>query len=258
MESVLERPETTAGVVSSVAKAARLLRALSRSNGEAGVTELALAAGLPKSTAHRVLAELIQEEMVAHSGSRYALGAGWYALQMSRSTSMWGDLLDIARRPLENVFEATGANVHLAVLEGGQVLYLEKLTARGGTRIPTRVGARMPATCTAIGKALLAFSDVSMIRSVLSHNLPRPSARSIVAPRLLLDQLAEVRRVGYSQDLEESQLGLFCVAAPVVTEGRSVAAVSLARLGSSGHMVSDRNHVRRTALQIAQALSTPY
>jgi DNA-binding IclR family transcriptional regulator len=245
-------------VVSSVAKAARLLRALARSSGEAGVTELAVAAGLPKSTAHRVLAELIQEEMVAHNGSRYRLGAGWYALQMSRSTSMWGDLLDIARRPLEDVFEATGANVHLAVLEAGQVLYLEKLTARGGTRIPTRVGARMPATCTAIGKALLAFSDVSVVRSVLSHDLPRPSSRSIVAPRLLLDQLAEVRRAGYSQDLEEAQPGLFCVAAPVVMEGRSVAAVSLARIGSSAHLISDRNHVRRTAVQIANALSAPY
>jgi DNA-binding IclR family transcriptional regulator len=258
VETLVEKTDLAEGVVSSVAKAARLMRALARSNGEAGVTELALAAGLPKSTAHRVLAELIQEEMVAHSGSRYRLGPGWYALQMSRSSAMWGDLLEIARRPLEDAFEATGANVHLAVLEAGQVLYLEKLTAAGGTRVPTRVGARMPATCTAIGKAMLAFSDVALVRSVLSHNLPRPSPRSIVVPRLLLDQLSEIRRNGYSLDLEEAQPGLFCVAAPVVTNGRSVAAVSLARIGSSAHLASDKVHVRRAAARIAQALSSPY
>ena len=244
---------------SSIAKAARILRALARAlHGEAGVTELAVASGLPKSTVHRVLAELIQEDMVAHAGSRYRLGPGWYALQLTRNTSDWGDLIEMARAPMEEAFESSGASVHLAVLESGEVLYLEKLTARGGTRVPTRVGGRMPATCTALGKALLAYSDTSVVRSVLSKHLPRASARSIVVPRLLLDQLAEIRAQGYSYDFEESQAGLFCVAAPVIRDGRSVAAISLARIGSSAHMASDRNHACRAARRIADALIAPY
>jgi DNA-binding IclR family transcriptional regulator len=260
MEAALEQiiPKDSE-VVSSIAKAARLLRALARCpNGEARVTELAMAAALPKSTVHRVLAELIQEELVVHRGSRYQLGAGWYALHLSCSSSEWGGLLESARRPLEEAFEASGASVHLAVLEGNQVLYLEKLTARGGTRVPTRVGSRMPATCTALGKVLLAFSDTSVIRAVLSHNLPRPSPRSIVLPRLLLDQLAQIRQNGYSYDFEETRQGLFCVAAPVLCDGQAVAAVSLARIGSNAHMAPDRKHACRAAHQITQALAAPY
>ena len=258
-ETLLESDFPDASSVSAVAKAARLLRALARvSGGEAGVTELALSAGLPKSTAHRVLAELIQEDFVARTGSRYRLGVGWYAGQMAHNSSAWRRLADAARKPLAEAFETTGASVHLAVLDAGQVLYLEKLTARGGTRIPTRVGGRMPSTCTALGKALLAYSDVSVIRSVLSKSLPRHSARSIVVPRLLLDQIAEIRKHGLAYDLEESQPGLFCVAAPVVCNNQSVAAISLARVGSDTSLDSDGSHARRAARQIAEALSAPY
>ena len=264
------RPFNDVGVPSSgpssIAKAARLLRALARAEGgEAGVTELALASGLPKSTVHRVLFELIQEDMVARFGSRsrYRLGAGWHALQVTRHASDWGGLLDAARGPLEQAFEASGASVHLAVLESSEVLCLEKLTGRGGTRVPTRVGSRMPATCTALGKALLAHSEVPIVRSVLSKALPRCSARSIVVPRVLLNQLAEVRKHGVAYAFEELQPGLFCVAAPVIMEGRPVAAVSLTRVsltrvGLRSYMVSDREHAARAAHEIAFALSSPY
>jgi DNA-binding IclR family transcriptional regulator len=245
---------------SSIAKAARVLRALARAErGEAGVTELALASGLPKSTVHRVLFELIGEDMVARFGSRYGLGAGWHALQMTRHASDWGGLLDAARRPLEQAFEMSGASVHLAVLESSEVLCLEKLTGRGGTRVPTRVGSRLPATCTALGKALLAHSEVPIVRSVLSKALPRCSARSIVVPRVLLNQLAEVRKHGVAYASEELQPGLFCVAAPVIMGGRPVAAVSLTRVGSSrANVASDRGHAARAAHEIAFALSSPY
>jgi DNA-binding IclR family transcriptional regulator len=244
---------------SSIAKAARLLRALALAQGgEAGVTELALASGgMPKSTVHRVLAELSQEGMVAHCGSRYRLGTGWHALQLTNNASEWSDLLYAARYPLEEAFEATGASVHLAVLESSEVLYLEKLTGRGGTRVPTRVGARMPATCTALGKALLAHSDTAVIRSVLSQKLPRQSVRSIVLPRLLLDQLVEIRTQGVAYDYEEAQSGMFCVAAPVLRAGRSVAAVSLTRLGSA-QMATDRGYAMRAARRITEVLETPY
>jgi DNA-binding IclR family transcriptional regulator len=243
---------------SAIGKAARLLRALARAErGEAGVTELALASGLPKSTVHRVLSELILEDMVARMGSRYQLGASWHALQMTRHASDWGGLLDAARVPLAQAFEASGATVHLAVLESSEVLYLEKLTGRGGTGVPTRVGSRLPASCTALGKALLAHSEIPIVRSVLSKTLPRCSARSIVLPRVLLEQLAEVRKQGVAYDFEELQPGLFCVAVPVIQQGRPVAAVSLTRVGWRSSVASDREHAARAAREIAFALSSP-
>ncbi|HVX23144.1 MAG TPA: IclR family transcriptional regulator [Acidimicrobiales bacterium] len=246
--------ECDESVVSSIAKAIRLLRALvAAENGEAGVTHLALAAGLPKSTTHRLLSELIHEGLVARRGSRYCLGSGWYLLRSTPTASEWDQLANVARRPLDELFEATGATVHLGVLDEDEVLYLDKLTARGGTRVPSRVGNRMPSTCTALGKAMLAHGGRLLIRTVLSKDLPRLAPRSIAAPNLLLEQLAQVRTEGLAFDFEESQPGVSCVGAPIMYGGRAVGAVSLTRVGSDV-LNGDGIKVRRAASQIAASL----
>jgi DNA-binding IclR family transcriptional regulator len=242
------------GVVSSVAKAVRLLKALATFGEDAGISELALSTGLPKSTTHRVLAELIQEDLAARHGNRYRLGRGWFALQSALSSSEYGRLIDAAKRPMAELFEARRASVHLGVLDGNDVLYLEKLTAPGGTRVPTRVGGRMPATCTALGKALLAHSDVARVRSVLASGPAMRSARSIVVPRLLFDQFTEIRRCGLAYDLEESQAGVFCIAVPVLVSSEVVAAISLTRLDSEKSLSADVSYVRHAAQKIADSL----
>jgi DNA-binding IclR family transcriptional regulator len=241
--------------VSSVGKAVRLLRGLASADGDdAGISELAMNTGLPKSTTHRVLAELMQEELVARSGKRYRLGPGWFSLQSALSSSEYGHLTDAARRPLAELFESRRSCVHFGVLDGGDVLYLEKLTAQGGTRVATGVGGRRPATCTALGKAMLAHSaDAGIISSALA-NPTRQSARSITVPHLLLGQLGEIRRRGIALDLEECQPGVFCVAAPVMIGAKVVAAVSLTRLDSDDQLASDAPFVRRAAQQITDLL----
>ncbi|MGW1785656.1 IclR family transcriptional regulator [Streptomyces sp. NPDC002143] len=239
--------------VSSIAKAARVLRALATAGvGEAGVTRIALSAQLPKSTTHRVLAELIGEGLVAHSGSRYRLGPDWFALQEALSSSEWLQMVERARIPLAQLFERTMATVHLGVLDGDRVLYLEKLTASGGTAIPTRVGAHMPASCTAIGKALLAHASPNVVRTLVAKPLPVLARRSIATPRQLLSQLEEIRRSGVAWDVEESQAGVCCVAAPVFRGGRAVAAVSVARVSSRGVTASDTAEAQSAAKQVSR------
>ena len=237
--------------LSSIAKAARVLRALALAgDGDAGVTDLATFASLPKSTTHRVLAELMREDLVCRSDQRYRLGPGWFELQSALGSSEWHRLVDRAKNPLASLFERTGATVHFGVLDGERVLYLEKLTARGGTRVPTRVGSHMPATCTALGKVLLAHSSPDHIRSVLSGPLPVASRRSVALPNLLARQFVEIRRAGIAYDAEESQEGVFCVAAPVYANGRVVAAVSVTRIGANVTSRDDVLSVRRAASQI--------
>lgn len=241
--------------LSSIAKAARVLRALALAgNGDAGVTELAVSAGLPKSTTHRVLSELIGEGLVGRTGHRYRLGPGWFDLQEALGSSEWLQLVEHARRPLATLFERTGATVHFGVLDGDQVLYLEKLTAKGGTTVPTRVGGRMPATCTALGKSLLAFAGRDQLRSILVKPLPMASRASIRLPRLLLGQLDATRRTGVAFDYEESQPGVFCVAAPVFHQGKALGAVSLTRVAARNLAPGDEAEVRRAAKQIAEWL----
>lgn len=242
--------EETLGNVSSIAKAARVLRALASLGGrDTGVTQIAVASELPKSTTHRILSELINEGLVAHIGPKYQFGPGWFLLQGVLSSSSWMSLVAQAQTPLARLFERTGATVHLAVLHDDQVLYLEKLTASGGTAVPTRVGSRMPATCTAVGKALLAH-NTEMLRYVLAKPLPVSARGSITAPGLLLRQLDKIRRDGAAYENEESHAGVHCVAAPIFQDERVVAAVSVTRVGGQGLEPTDADRVRRTAFEI--------
>lgn len=237
--------------LSSIGKAARVLRALAEAGaGEAGVTQIAVAAGLPKSTTHRVLAELAAEGLVAHTGSRYRLGPGWFAVNALK-TAQWVDMVDRARVPLARLFERTSATVHFGVLNGGEVLYLDKLTGRGGTAVRTRVGMQMPATCTALGKALLAHAAPGLVRDLMADALPVRSRASITMPGLLLRQLDEVRRSGVAYDVEESQAGVFCAAAPVVCGREVVAAVSVTRFGTRGLAPTDAQQASAAAADLA-------
>lgn len=236
--------------VSSIAKAARVLQALATTGSrDTGVTQIAVAARLPKSTTHRILAELISEGLVAHTGSKYQLGPGWFLLQGALSSSEWLWLVDRARTPLARLFERTTATVHLGVLTEDRVLYLEKLTAPGGTVVPTRVGSHMPATCTAVGKILLAH-DTQAVQSVMAKPLPVLARGSIATPLLLLRQLEQIRQSGVAFDHEESHAGVNCVAAPIFQNQRAVAAVSVTRVGGRGLAPTDADEARRAASQI--------
>lgn len=238
---------------SAIAKAVRVLRSLALAGDSAdGVTHIASLAGLPKSTTHRVLAVLLEEGLVSRSGQLYRLGPGWFELQSALSSSEWHRIVTQAKKPLASLFEKTEATVHFAVLDGEEVLYLEKLTAQGGTRVPTRVGERTPALCTALGKSLVAQADPATIHSILSRPLPVVSRHSITSPRIILNQLGQARGSGIAYDHEEVAPGVFCVAAPVFRAGKAIAAVSVTRVGSSATTEADAGAVRQTAQDITR------
>lgn len=248
----IHRPDEA---VSAIAKAARVLRSLASADGGGlGLVEMATEVDLPKSTTHRVLAELMTEGLVGRQGLRYRLGPSWFALQTALASSEWVQLADRAREPLASLFGRADATVHLAVLDGSNVRYLEKLTGRGGCSVPTRVGSVMPATCTAVGKSLLAFAGDDVVEPLIGRPLPMTSTRSIRSPERLLRQLGATRATGIAYDLEESRPGLFCVAAPVLRSGRAIAAVSVSRINGRGPSATDEAHVRRAADEIAEWL----
>lgn len=238
--------------LTSVSKALGILELMAEAEHTTlGVTELALAMGMPKSTVHRLLKALESRGFTGRVGSKYRLGNRFVELGEAARWSEHGQLRNAAARPLERLFDETGGTVHLAVLDRGSVLYLEKLTGPGGCRIPTRVGARMPANCTALGKAMLAFSAPEVIGSLIAAPLTRCTPYSIVVPRMLLEQLQEIRPAGVALDREEAQLGITCVAAPVLQDGKAVAAVSVG--GATDRFVRSRHlaAVREAATAIA-------
>jgi DNA-binding IclR family transcriptional regulator len=119
----------------------------------------------------------------------------------------------------------TGLAVQLGVLDRGEVVYLERVVV-DGFRLPTRLGGRMPAYCTGLGKSMLAFDD-SAAEAVLGSELRRRTENTITEPDLLRSNLAQVRTSGVAFDLNECAEGLGCVAAPIRNSGRAIGAVSV-------------------------------
>jgi hypothetical protein len=131
--------------LSSASKTLALLAALGTRGRSFGVTEVAMDIGVPESTAHRLLKTLEEYRFVARTGSRYRAGARLFELSEVARWCEYGELRDAAYRPLIWLFERSAAiAVHLAVLRGQDVMYLDKITCPEGTRLPSRIGGRFP------------------------------------------------------------------------------------------------------------------
>lgn len=192
--------------------------------GRLTLAQIVRRTGLPRSSAHRMLERLVQLRWLRRSGRDYELGMrlvelGSLAVHQDRLVRAAGPLLGELHR-------ATGLVVHLAVLDGSDVVYLDKVGDRMIGAIPTRVGGRQPAHCTAVGKAILAYRDQD-IDVDLGTRLTKYSISS--GPHLAAE-LAKVRARGVAFEREESLLGFGCVAAPIGGPGEAqevIAAVSV-------------------------------
>lgn len=241
---------------SAVSKALTLLELLAEwKGGSATLSELARAAGLPKSSTHRLLRELELHDLVDRVGLKYRVGGRFFEMSLSARWSQHGHMRDVAAPILEQLYERTRLTVHLAVLQGRDVLYLEKITAPHGSGIPSRVGGRMPATCTALGKALLAYSPPAVVRAALVGEVARPTKWSPREPTLLLEQLRLAASTGAAHEHDEAKVGLSCVAAPVLIGTRPLAAISLSGYRWTNDPKAYVPLLRGAAADIAKRLS---
>lgn len=241
---------------SSVEKALQVLDAIAEAGHSVGVSEVARRSGLPKSTAFRLLAVLESAGMLRRRGSKYEMGFRLLELGNGARRVSAQRLHDIAMPELVELHVQTKQIVHLGVLVDTDVLYLEKIFGRNNPRSPSAVGARLPATCCGLGKALLAFSDEGTIRAALER-LPneRRTPYTFTQPRLFLDELMSIRKSGVAFDREESAIGLTCIATPVLgADGRPVGAVSLSGRTSAFDPAARVSSIRRTAQRISELL----
>lgn len=212
----------------AVGKALALLDAFDFVHMSMGVSELSRRTGIPKSSAFRLLAILEQRKLIERQGTRYILGQRLFELGNRVSFCRPRSLRDLALPFLSDLYELTHETVHLAILEGTDVLYLEKLFGHQQVRAPSAVGGRVPAYCSAIGKALLSASDKEKIEEVLKSGLTPRTGYTIVDSSMFLEELQLVRTKGIAFDREESKIGVNCVASPILSRaGRLVGAVSI-------------------------------
>ncbi|HYT10427.1 MAG TPA: IclR family transcriptional regulator, partial [Mycobacteriales bacterium] len=214
--------------------------------------ELAQLSGLPVSTTYRLAGELV-DLGVLEPGDRGGYRIGLQLWETGSLAVRGLTLREVAVPYMQDLYEATHENVHLAVLDGEQVLYVEKITGRRSVPIKSKEARRLPLHATGVGKVLLAFAPDELFEKVVAGGLSRYTPHTIVVPAQLRRALAEIRRTGISYSREELTLGSVSVASPVLDpDGTVVAALSI--VGRSSRVNLDRLGlaVRTAALGISR------
>lgn len=235
-------------------KVVTVLHAFTADDHGVSLAELGRRTGLPKGTLHRVVNDLVAVRLLDRSDSGYRLGGQLFELGMRASVER--QLLEVATPFMEDLYERTHETVHLGVLEGREVVYVAKIGGHRQASTPSRIGGRMPLHCTAIGKALLAYSPPALLADVVAGGLDRRTPRTITAPGRLRQQLERVVETGTAFEYEESAIGIVCAAAPVLdAQDRPVAAISVTGPVTRFHPERHAASVRAAAGGIAATLA---
>lgn len=213
-----------------MATAARILREFGREVTQLGVSELARRVGVSKSSAHRIIWTLVDEgllEKVDETGL-FRLTTTMRSLGLSAETAQ--RLHEAATLPLDELRAITRGTLHLAVLDGPDVIYIERREGPGAVPVFRGIGSRNAAHATSTGKVLLAYLPPERLDQVVGQlRLRRMTARTITSAAALLSELAAVRRQGFAENRGESEAGMCSIAAPVREPlGRVVASISVA------------------------------
>jgi DNA-binding IclR family transcriptional regulator len=209
---------------SILTKAFDVLNAFNQNERVMTLSELARASGLPKSTVHRLLARLVEFGALEHHRSGYKLGLG--LLQLGATTPA-AKMRDQAIPSLVALQRWTRQTVTFAVLRDFDAVYLEKLAPTDSPATLTSIGSRLPANCTAIGKALLAQEDLDDLAAFLPPQLPNMTPYSITDVGEFVEHLRIVRREGIAREHDEAQIGLGGIAAPVIVNGFAIGAIAI-------------------------------
>ncbi|MBC7223827.1 MAG: IclR family transcriptional regulator [Anaerolineae bacterium] len=225
--------------IQSVDRAIALLERLADRGGSASLSDLARDVGLSRSTVHGLLSTLRARGLVVQEGNgHYALGIKLFELGSAAVSRL--DLRTAAGPILQHLVDQFQETVHLVVGDGLDVVYIDKRESPRSMRIVSQVGRRLPAYCTAVGKAMLALKPEEELDRLLEGATLRAwTPNTITDKETLRTHLREVRQRGYALDNEEIFEGLCCVGAPIRDHlGQVVAALSVA--GPSVRMGPER------------------
>ena len=229
MDKVKQRSRVKPGRLSSVTTALRLLKAFSEKDDEIGISTLSKRLGIAKSTVHRLAVTLVSEGMLEQDpeSGKYRLGIALFGLgalvrrRMNVSTQ--------ARPYLFALREKTNETVHLAILDGSEIMYVYNLESSQAIRMRSDLGVRKPAYCTAEGQAILAFQPAETVERIIREGLLPRTPQTITDPARLMRALDTIRQRGCAIEDEESEIGMRCIAAPIRNDaGEVVAAVAVA------------------------------
>lgn len=242
-------------ILSSVRNAARLLKQFSSRDRELGVSELARRLDLGKSTVHRLLVTLSSEHLLDQDEitGKYRLGIAMHDLGAAVSTHL--DLHEAVIPPMERLRNITGETVQVSVLDGREVVYVERLDSPQTLRLFLEVGRRNDAHSTGTGKCLLAYlSEERLDETMRGWRLKKKTEATITDQATLRRELKSIRRQGYATNINESEMGVTSVAAPIRDRSGKVVA-SMSAAGPETRMRESMDKVTRSVIEAAAVAS---
>ena len=215
-------------MLESADRVLRVLEVFSPAQRDLTLSEIADRLKLPKSSVHRLLTVLIAHQFIERDPAtrHYRLGIRLFEIG---STVIHERGLQSAHPVVEELAAGTGETCHLAVLSGVEAVYVYKIEGASSIIMSSRVGGRAPCYCTSIGKVLLAWAGSEVFEQVVAAGLHPPTPNGISTRERLAAELEKVRARGYALDVEEYELGLCCISAPLRDHtGSVIAALGLA------------------------------
>jgi len=211
--------------VQSVERTLDILEALVEVGSEVGLVDVSQAVALPLATVHRLLGTLIRRGYVKQNRDNRKYSLGFRALQMGNDMRLGFSLRLEARPFLRRLVQRSGESANLAVLDDGEVVYIDQAQSSRILRMFTQLGSRVPAHSSASGKAMLAYSSPDVAEDVVRrYGLHRQTPHTITDPAEFHRELERIRARGYALDDQEQEEGVRCVAVPVRGGGGDVIA----------------------------------
>ncbi|MDX8347448.1 IclR family transcriptional regulator [Cognatiyoonia sp. IB215446] len=241
----------------TVGKALEVLDQVAAFGRPVKFSELLAGSAFPKPTLYRFVQTLTNQQMLSYDPERQTYAPGVRLVRLAHAAWEQSTLAPLARPHIDALSRAVGETVHLAQLDHAQVLYIDKRNAGNPVQMYSQAGKVGPAYCTGVGKVMLAFSDASLVDTIIeqqSFHVFTPHTLS--TPDALRDELQKIKANGYGFDREEHEPGIICVAVPILTEsGRVLGALSVTSTTSRTNLAGLEGYVpilQDTAEKIAR------
>lgn len=215
--------------VQTLERALDVLEALARAEESLGVTEIGNRIGLHKSTVHRILQTLCYRGYVEKEKDRerYRLGIKIVELGIRFFNDL--EIRKVAAYFLSQLAKSFDEVVHLVLPDDGEVVYIDRREGSQVISMHSKVGRRAPMHCTAVGKSILSTLPEEEVRHILkTKGMPGFTHKTITDPDKLIEELKEIRKLGYALEAEENEVGILCLGTPIFDySGRAIGAISV-------------------------------
>jgi len=228
VESLTQRATDKGVNTGTLGKALEVLDVIALSPTPMRFTDILNELDQPRGTLHRQISNLVEENLVEiNANGSYTPGVR--LLKLAARAWSQNSFRTIAEPHVRALHETTGETVHLGILNGLEVIYVDKLESKQAVRMHSQVGNASPLYCTGIGKAILALLDDETCRSTIARfNFQRHTQHTLYTPALLLEDIVRIRESGTAQDREEHEPGIRCVAAGIgCSELGTIAGISV-------------------------------